>query len=232
MESAPSYSLTRTLARGFTLIEMLVVLAIISIITTMAIVGQATFNQSVFLTDTAYSVALSVREMQSLGLSSRKFSGVQNPGYGLHFSTAAPDSYILFADTSNDAGVPANCPVGDEGTPDEKPGNCLYDFEDPAQSDGLVRTYEFDRGFTVTRFCGKAGLTDYCSNSSTGGQRITDLDITFLRSDTETVINGKAGSWVTLTSAEIEITWPQTDTKRYVCISRIGQVSVSQEECL
>lgn len=209
---------------------MLVVLLIIAIVTTIALVGQGTFNRSILLTDTAYTVALSIREMQSLGLSSRKFDTTQNPGYGAHFSASDPSSYLLFADVVRTAGVPDNCPAGDPPAYDAKPGNCLYDA-----GDGIVETYDFDRGYEIAYFCGESGSTNYCSSGSGvgGAIAISDLDIAFLRSDTASVINGKRatnGDWVALSSAEIRVASP-TGEYRSICVSSVGQVSVTGESC-
>src|ERR1043166_8621201 len=83
---------------GFTLIEMLMVLAIIVIITTIALSGQTLFNSSVVLTNTAYDVALSLRQTETFGIASRVFNGVANAGYGIEFSKATPASYVSYAD--------------------------------------------------------------------------------------------------------------------------------------
>ena len=76
--------------RGFTLVEMLVVLAIIIMITAIVINGQSTYNRSILLTDTVYTVAYSIRQAQSLGLASRGTtvgaSIVSNAGYGVRFA--------------------------------------------------------------------------------------------------------------------------------------------------
>lgn len=216
--------------RGFTLVEMLVVLVIIGIVTTIALVGQSTFNRSLLLTDTAYTLALSIREMQSLGLSSRKYNSVQNPGYGAHFSTGSLRSYTLFADIGRQQGVPGNCPVGTDPTlPDSKPGNCLYDTTG-SPVDGVVQTFTFSRGYSIEKFCGTdAGGTERCSPGY-----LTDLDIAFLRSDSDTVMNGKrtTGDWIQLTSASVYVQSPEGIDKRAICVSKVGQVSVTIGDCL
>jgi hypothetical protein len=213
---------------------MLIVLMIIAIVTTIALLGQSTFNQSLMLTNTTYSVALSLREMQSLGLSSKRFTlqgqNVQNPGYGAHFSSTEATSYILFADTRATLGIPSNCPVGEDNTPEEKPGNCLYDTSG-SPPDGVVNTFTFSRGFNISDFCGVSSGTLYCAQS--GSNRISDLDIAFLRSDTETALNAKrtSGSWLTLTSAAIYIESPDGSNTRAVCVSRVGQISIATSTC-
>ena|SRR3989344_1885977 len=92
---------------GFTLFEMLVSVAIITIVS-----GVVFFNHSKFKTDTeitniAYRTALSVREAQVYGISVKQF----NPSgegetfevsYGLHFNQNVDDAFILFADGNGD----------------------------------------------------------------------------------------------------------------------------------
>jgi prepilin-type N-terminal cleavage/methylation domain-containing protein len=229
----PSRAPYLTLARGFTLVEMLVVLSIIVIVTAITLTSQSTFNRSLLLTNTAYAVALSVREMQSLGLSSRRFTGagqdVQNPGYGVHFQTGLGNSFILFADTSNTPGpIPSTCEIGVAGTPEGKPGNCLYDTD--ATPDGIVQTYSFSRGFTISDFCGRPSANSPKQCASTGA--FDALDIVFTRSATESAITGRLNSNQTqLVSGEVVIRAPDADIYRYVCISRVGQVSVANASC-
>ncbi len=235
MES--SFFGTRSLAaqtlRGFTLVEMMVVLAIISVITSIALVGQGEFNRSILLTDTAYTVALSFREMQSYGLSSRTFNGVQNAGYGAYVNSATTDSYVLFADTADADSVDrntyaTNCLFGGTGTPESKPSDCIY----TAGSDGIVETYKFSRGFRISNFCGKSGANRYCSTDTSPNIPLTEMNMVFLRSNTESAILAKRnGVWTPLTSAEVYLqSYDGTSTKG-ICVSRVGQISVTSGIC-
>lgn len=222
-------SRTVVIPRGFSLVEMLVVLSIIGIVTTIALIGQGTFNRSLLLTDTAYSVALSLREVQTLGYSSRVFGSTQNAGYGLYLSSAQPTSYLLFADTSPAA--PGSTVSGACGGhtvtsgPESKPGDCAY----TAGSDGLVQTYQLGRGFQISQFCGLEGTTRRCSTDATP---LTYLNILFLRSSADTLFMGYRGTgWVALNSAEIYLLSPDGLGTRGICVSRAGQVSVTQGTC-
>lgn len=227
----------RRAARGFSLIELLVVLTIISVVTTIALVGQATFNRSVLLTDTTYAIALSLREMQSLGLSSRKTAGVQEAGYGAYFGDASVNrltSYVLFADTvdadaSNVASFPT-CQVGASlpaGNPEKKPGDCIY----TAGSDQQVQPpLQLGRGFTISRYCGRSGANLYCSNDAT--TPLTALNIVFLRSTTETAFLARRNNaWIALSDARIYVRSPDTTDERLICLSVVGQVSVALSTC-
>jgi hypothetical protein len=215
---------------------MIVVLAIITVITSVALLGQSDFNRTLLLTDTTYQVALSVREMQSFGLSSKRYIGgaqdVQNAAYGIHIESDEPQQFILFADISRTP-LPSpalqNCITGTQDTPDEKPGNCLYDTD--ATPDGIVETNRFTRGFFVSEFCGyNGGNNRYCSTDT--ATPLESLDIVFVRSSTESAIHAYRGStWEPLVSAEIYISSADETASRGICISRVGQVSITQTTC-
>jgi len=211
--------------RGFTLVEMLVVLAIIAIVTSISLFGQSTFNRSILLTDTAYEIALSLRDMQSRGLSSRSFGGVANAGYGGRFTAATPSSFVLFADTGG-AGALTNCPKGTSGQPDYKPGNCRYDV-----TDGEVQTFSISNRFALSHICGTllVGGQRYCSNTDA---TFTALDVVFLRSNTtDSIMTVQRGGSQPLSKAEIYIRSADGVATRGICISQIGQVSVAYATC-
>ena len=84
--------------RGFTLIEMLVVLAIIVVISAIVFTGENNFNRSFFITNTVYDVALTLRQAQTYGLSSQAYGATQNAGYGIYISNESPSTYVMFAD--------------------------------------------------------------------------------------------------------------------------------------
>ncbi len=207
--------------RGFTMVEMLVALGIILIITAIVITGQSSFNRSLILTDTSYTVAFTLRQAQSLGLSSRKFSATQNAGYGVHFESGS-NSYTLFADilpvspgsTQGGACSGHSIPSG----LDAKPGNCIYDSVTEK-----VTTYSLNRGFTISSFCGvDGGGAQRCS-----GSYLDSLDISFLRPNTQANILGvRAGAVIPLTSATITLMSPDGTQTRCVSVTKVGQIAV------
>lgn len=203
--------------------EMLVVVSIMVIITTIALLGQTSFNRSLTLTDTAYTIAFSVREAQSLGLSSRVFSSVQNAGYGIHFSSGTLNAYSLFADISPVAAgnvqAASVCPGHTVSTgPEAKPGDCIQTLVSE-----IVRTYSFNGGFRIKSFCGV--------ETGVGTVRCNDyldaLDIVYQRPNTQSVVTGvRAGVRVPLSDATIRVQSPDGAVERCIYVSRVGQVSV------
>ncbi len=219
--------------RGFTLVEMLVVLGIITSITAFAITGQSSFNKSVLLTETAYGVAFSARQAQTFGISSRNFqqggTAFQRAGYGVHFDRATPTQYQVFADTSKSLQPNAfGCPVGTTGLPDEKPGNCRFDGSSVA--DGIVSSNQFSRGFTIQSFCAKStALGQVCSNESPG---LSSLDIVFTRPNTTTTISGVVnGAATAFTCAVVTIADSSGQATRSVRFSSLGEISITTLGC-
>ena len=216
--------------RGFTLVEMLVVLGIISVITAIAVLGQSSFNKSILLTETSYGVAFSARQAQTFGISSRNFQqgavSYQRAGYGLHFDIQTPDRYTLFADTSKAClGYAPTCPVGTTGLPDEKPGNCRFD-QCGGGSDGIVSTYQFSRGFTITKFCVKStAYGNYCTDTSS----MRTLDVVFTRPNTTTTIVGDpSGASINFTCAEVTITDASGQSSKSIRFSSLGEIAIGQ----
>lgn len=90
--------------RGFSILEVLITAAIIGLITGMVTLKYGSFNNLILLKNQAYQIALDMRESQSKSLSSVGQSGVFREVYGVYFTTASRDQYILFVD-NNDNGL-------------------------------------------------------------------------------------------------------------------------------
>lgn len=85
----------------------MITVAIIMIVTTIVVVKYGSFNSTMLLKSQAYEMALSLREAQVFAISVRTGSEgatAFRDAYGLHFTTATPNQYLLFLDT-NESGV-------------------------------------------------------------------------------------------------------------------------------
>ncbi len=124
---------------GFTLIELMVVLGIILILTTVVLINYRTGNQQLALARSAHKLAQDIRRAQEMTMSSREEgscpSGFEG-SYGIRFSRLAaqypgPKSYVLFADCDNNREY------------DPPPG--------PPAPDIVIEEVEFDQGLKVDR---------------------------------------------------------------------------------
>ena len=90
--------------KGFTLIELIVVIAIFGIITTVALFDQNKLNSSILVSNLAYDIALTVREAQSYGVGVRAVNtaGGFQGGYGVSFNASDSGNIYLYNDTASD----------------------------------------------------------------------------------------------------------------------------------
>lgn len=85
---------------GFTIAELIIVIAIFTIITTVALLDQNRLNSGVLITNLAYETALSIREAQVYGVGVRNFGGAEvfSGQFGTYFNITSPTQIILFND--------------------------------------------------------------------------------------------------------------------------------------
>ena len=99
-------------ARGFSLIELLVTVSIVTLVTGLALVRYSSFNSTVLLNSQAYEIALDIRQTQLYSLSVGAVSGGSNfrDPYGIEFRTSSNNNteYRIFQDTNNNT-------LGDSG---------------------------------------------------------------------------------------------------------------------
>jgi prepilin-type N-terminal cleavage/methylation domain-containing protein len=215
-----------SLQKGFTLLEMVMVTAIIGILLAVVLTQERNFDSSTVLINTAYDVALSLRETQSLGLSSRNFSTTNNAGYGIYIGNSS-NSYIQFADVypavgSESTSYTYNCPhsTSDSGTPAERPGDCLYETSPVNET---VETYTLASGYTIT------GVGAY-NHSGLWGYSVpgdATIDIVFERPNLQPLMNVQSRGTTSSTSkVAIKIASPN-GTVECVVITRLGQIYVT-----
>ncbi len=169
-----------TLSKGFTLIEMLIVLAIIGVVTGVVVTGQHSFERSVILTNTAYDIALSIREAQAYGFSGKSATNAPaddgNYAYGIDFKMIKPytRSYTLFADNGG-ASFSCHKQLKISGSsiipPDQKAGDCYFS---QISGDTVVNNFAINNGITISSVCVSLGASTTCGSS---GQ----FDISFTR---------------------------------------------------
>lgn len=89
---------------GFTVIELLVSMAIITIITGIVLFQYSSFNTSSLLTNQAYEIALDIRQAQVFALGERIDGADPRDEWGIRFGVYSGDDqrYVLYRDISNE----------------------------------------------------------------------------------------------------------------------------------
>ncbi|MEK7503364.1 MAG: hypothetical protein AAB577_00015 [Patescibacteria group bacterium] len=87
---------------GFTLIELIVITAIIALFTALTLPNYRGGSQQLTLQRSAHKLAQDFRMAEELALSSQKFGDVTPQGYGIYFNKNQPNQYVLFADLNGD----------------------------------------------------------------------------------------------------------------------------------
>lgn len=187
-------------SRGFTLMEMLVVTGIIALVSALVFANNNRFGGQVILQNLAYDIALSIRQAQVFGISVQRFQGGYAQAYGMHFDSANPNDYVLFADVLIPPNGTYECPQ--PGTP-----TCE-----------IVQSVTIRSGYRISSLCarqeGQIELT--CGLSS--------LDITFRRPEPDAYI--RAGGLEGLSeAARIDVSSPQGLTKS-ILVEVSGQIAV------
>jgi prepilin-type N-terminal cleavage/methylation domain-containing protein len=182
---------------GFSLIELLIVISIFTIMTALLVANYRRFGNNVTLTNLAYEVALSIREVQSYGLGVRSTrtgtSATQfDQAYGFNIANAT--SYRVFADED---------------------ASKTFNSTNPA--DVTVRVYTLPAGNTISKKCGTVTVGG-AYNNMTGS-----LDITFLRPDPASVIRSNGTDYK---KANICLQ-SQNGRLKQIEVTTAGQISVA-----
>ena len=190
---------------GFTLVELLVVSAIIVILTTVLLLRQSTFDSSTILRSVAYSVALSVRQAQVYGtsvLGTASGGSIQYAtAYGLYFNRSNPTTYALFADFNS---------------------NGVYDA-----STETLKVFSLTNGFSLADACATLSSgANRClgSHDSSGLGTTASLSILFRRPNPDAVFRTEIGG-ESYTSAWVGVQ-SQNKTLRSILVTSTGQISV------
>ncbi len=198
----------------------MVVLTIIVVLTTVILTSQSSFNKTLILANTAYDIALTLRSTETFGLGSRAAGTATNVGYGIHLSSGATNSFILFADSY---------PGPSCGTPDCKPGDHVY-----TSTDVLVQMYQLNNGISIQNFCAFSSGSGGWSCAASG--QLSSLDIVFTRPNPAPFMSTN-GSYsappFSSTAACMSLASPSAPSGpyRYISVGSSGQIIANATSC-
>lgn len=139
---------------GFTFIELITVVAIMILVGSVTLFKHSKFSSDILITNAAYEIALSIRQVEVFGLSSKGVgSGVgaeYQAGYGIHFSPAlatgedgnsnGKSAYVTFFDN----------PIEDINTGVGSDSQFLYQYTAANQR---IDTLELTQGQKIIKYC-------------------------------------------------------------------------------
>ena len=221
--------------KGFTIIELLVAIALFGMVVTLVFIAYNRVSSQIFVTNLAYELALSFRQAQSFGISVHEFSrdgtDTFNVGYGLHFDAESTGTYAFFADKGGESGDALF--NGSFGVSYNASG-CLSATE-------CLNVFRLEKGNRLYKFCGVLPTGDggptapdvdkneECNTLSlpSSNPAITYLDITFLRPNPDATIKTNQSPFGRqYRAARIYVIAPSGE-KRIVEVSNTGQISVN-----
>lgn len=128
--------------QGFTLIEMIVVIAIFGIVTTIILANLPVFRDRSSLDLVAQEVAINIRGAQVFGGSGRILDGTSSrPTYGIHFSSSDPSTFLLYNNISGGK-----------------------DYDEGNNGDPIVYTYALSQGFIIKELCADTCSADHLTS--------------------------------------------------------------------
>jgi len=87
--------------KGFTLVELLVVISIISLLSLLLLTNYRAGDAQLKLQRSSYKLAQDIRRAEEMAISAKDFQGIIPGGYGIYFNLNQPSQYILFADLNS-----------------------------------------------------------------------------------------------------------------------------------
>lgn len=192
--------------RGFTIVELIVVMSIVIIISGVVIAKYQTFNSSYLLGVIAQEMAVTIRLSQTYGISVKGYTsdnGVtyQFPNYGIHVDISNNDEMILFVDIDGTAGY-------------------------SQANDAIIETYKIPTEYFIKKICvdedGNVPAGEFCDDNSA----LTGFDILFKRPNPEARINSINYLLDDASLARFYIGNNVTTKEKRIEIRDTGQISV------
>jgi prepilin-type N-terminal cleavage/methylation domain-containing protein len=190
--------------KGFTLVELIITVSISVMVMASVLFNYSKFNTDLALSSAAQEISIAIRQTQVYSLSVKERtagSGSFSNGYGIYFSPASPQTYIIFSDTNSDGRYNAG-------------------------TDTVIETGILRNSIKIFAVCGVPFGGVLACPPAAG---MTSADITFIRPKTDANIrfdNGGAGLTGTYQSGMIVLSSPQGKYST-TTIENTGQIYVN-----
>ncbi|MBA3733539.1 prepilin-type N-terminal cleavage/methylation domain-containing protein [Patescibacteria group bacterium] len=155
--------LYQKITKGFSLVELLVSVSIVSMIMGVVLFSYSTFNDGLALQAGGQEMAIAIRQAQTYGLTVKEVitgGGQFGYAYGIYFDTTDPQNYYVFADGNN---------------------NKTYDVGSGCGSGSTECVEKFTLRNNVS-------ITSVCDATSCAPSGATQMAITFLRPNPDALI--------------------------------------------
>lgn len=203
--------------KGFTIIELLVVIFIFGVISSLVIFNYGTFKSDVSVENLAQDVALTIRRAQVYAVSTKGADNTTFPSYGVHFNIPGNTSilgtekhFILFADLPTYPNL---------GQYDQSSGVCGVVNSSPTNQDECLEIINITTTDTITAICDDRACFDSISDPS--------VDIVFTRPNTEAEFCFKLGSSACSNPSNVTIKLKSLKgTERAINVWNTGLISV------
>jgi prepilin-type N-terminal cleavage/methylation domain-containing protein len=128
-----------SIKKGFTLIELMIVIALITIMASVFLLGRNQYSDRLNLKTQSYALASLIRQAQAYSLGVRANNGNFNSSYGISVTKSAPATVVFFVDTNK---------------------NGKYDSSNSESID----SYDMADGTQIVDICGLTSGAENCSN--------------------------------------------------------------------
>jgi type II secretory pathway pseudopilin PulG len=184
--------------KGVTIIEVLVTLSVFVMVSTSIVANYRNSTKSVILNTLAHQIITEIRYAQTYATANIIDSSGGTLPYGVFFSSASPNSFIVFADKNKDG---------------------LYN----AGTDTLINTFKLKNNNTISNLCVNLKKTPPVCNILSPNT----LNITFVRPYPEPIIKTGVGDPVSgAPYGDAEITLSSGLLQKTIVIWKTGQLAI------
>ena len=200
---------------GFTLVELMVVITIMLIITSISFYNYTAFRSQTLISSLAYDISLAIRQAQLYGVSGRGTDASITPisatsdlsgftyAYGVSFDAINnPTQFKIFADTNGDG------------------------FYTAIPSDETVQTYALQAGTKISSVCVTSNSVCAAADTVRG-----PVAILFKRPESRILVSYTSGgvthSEVLNMTVQITVQSSDHSLSKVITISPLGQISIN-----